>query len=333
LSSFSCLLIEPDMAGMLNRLALPNNKQISDFERQESCASTCATLNDDAICAICFEAGPFISLPCDCTLNYCAGCWDRALAASVSARGRAQCPSCRGAFRVDYDPVKGSLVFSKEMQAATLADWRARLYEKVGPAQISLLQEYGRMHSAGSHCLAAMADSGTSSSALALAPIHPAVISTTQQSEPHCVCGGVLERIDRRTRVVRMLDDTTPGWKQRVPDPERLLQSLISSITCDLCNEISTRTGYGWTCKSGPHTVLHPAAYDICESCFEKHCNFHFQQQCGSPQLQILADTSKHLSTPKQLQTRARSPNSFLSSCARAILRRTDVPTSDLPHR
>jgi hypothetical protein len=108
-----------------------------------------------------------------------------------------------------------------------------------------------------------------------------------------------------------MLDDTTPGWKQRVPDPERLLQSLISSITCDLCNEISTRTGYGWTCKSGPHTVLHPAAYDICESCFEKHCNFHFSaamrltavtDSCGHQQASFntkaVTDTGK---VPQQL--------------------------------
>eukprot|EP00913_Durusdinium_trenchii_P023681 g22245.t1 len=67
-------------------------------------------------CAICFEPGTFVDLPCSCAIKYCTSCWDRALATSVTVRGRAQCPSCRSAFKVDFDTESSSLVFSKDPQ-------------------------------------------------------------------------------------------------------------------------------------------------------------------------------------------------------------------------
>lgn len=201
--------------------------------------------DEDTVCAICFESRQFVTLPCACTIKYCGPCWDRALAASVTVRGRAQCPSCRMALRVDYNADAESLVFSKETERATLAQWRQRLYKKARPVQIRLLQDYGaqRRHLRGAPC------------------------------EPVCVCGDVMEKIDGNSRVVRMLEDTEPGWRSRVHHDERLIHKLAMSslITCDLCDEVAMRTGYVWTCRNGPHTVLHPAAYDVCEKCFNQY--------------------------------------------------------------
>lgn len=201
--------------------------------------------SEDTTCAICFESRQFVKLPCACTTKYCGPCWDRALAASVTVRGRAQCPSCRMALRVDYNADAESLVFSKETERATLAQWRQRLYKKARPVQIRLLQEYGRQRVEQARRL-------------------------EKCGEPLCVCGDVLEKIDGNSRVVRMLEDTEPGWRSRVHHDERLVHKLAMSslITCDLCDEVAMRTGYVWTCKNGPHTVLHPAAYDVCEQCF-----------------------------------------------------------------
>jgi hypothetical protein len=91
---------------------------------------------------------------------------------------------------------------------------------------------------------------------------------------PHCVCGAPLEHVSQRARIIRMLEDTDPGWRSRVTGPvdtffERLVASAL--VSCDLCDEDVTQSAAVWTCKNGPHTVLHPAAYDVCERCFEKY--------------------------------------------------------------
>lgn len=197
--------------------------------------------DDDGVCAICFEEHPFVNLPCSCRTNYCASCWDQSLAASVLVRGRAQCPSCRTNFHIDFDQDRASLVFSKEDTTMSISDWRSRLYNKTRPLSLKLLKDFG-----------------PSSSGCA--------------NGPSCICGGVLENIDVRTRVARMLDDTRPTWRQQA-DPESYVDSLASRgiLVCDLCSGKMTGTGTVWTCKKGPRTVLHPAAFDVCESCFSQH--------------------------------------------------------------
>lgn len=217
--------------------------------------------SEEALCAICFEHMPFVAVPCSCRVNYCAFCWDRSLAASVAMRGVAQCPSCRGTLRVDFDPEARSLVFSREAECSTpLEDWRGRLYKKAKPVQIQLLQDMGK--------------------AITAAPS-----AAPQCVEPRCVCGAMLERVDRRARILRMLEDTEPAWRSRVVAADRLVKSLSCSslITCDLCDEVATRTGYVWTCKNGPHTVLHPAAYDVCEQCFARYSGLGQAAALSSP--------------------------------------------------
>jgi hypothetical protein len=203
-------------------------------------------------CAICFESSSFQELPCACKLHYCQHCWSRALAASISSCGKAQCPSCRVALRVDYNAEAQRLRFSKEAQSPTLMDWNERLYQKVRPEQIRRLQDFG-----ASQCF----------------PV--------KRSGPLCACGSVFERLDTRTRTERMLEDAFPGWKARAKNSDELVEKLSSKITCDLCDGVSTRTGFGWTCKNGPRTILHPAAYDICEQCFQQHVDSGQEASAG----------------------------------------------------
>jgi len=66
-------------------------------------------------CTICME--PIYEgtvLPCQCKLNYCLACWDKALANSFGQCGQARCPSCRALVHVDYDTAKHCLVFTTE---------------------------------------------------------------------------------------------------------------------------------------------------------------------------------------------------------------------------
>mmetsp|Transcript_87548 Transcript_87548/g.151595 ORF Transcript_87548/g.151595 Transcript_87548/m.151595 type:complete len:274 (+) Transcript_87548:26-847(+) len=211
--------------------------------------------DDEAVCAICFEEGQFMELPCSCRANYCPSCWDRALVASVTARGQPQCPTCRTCFNVDFNQDAACLVFSKQETGMTLSDWRSRLYDKAKPVQSKLLQSFGAIGKMSSES-------------------HPA--SNTKDrpltGKPLCICGGVFERIDSRSRAIRMLDDTTTGWRSR-GDAEKCIETLAHGrvITCDLCDGVATRTGALWTCSNGPNTLLHPAAFDVCEPCFLKY--------------------------------------------------------------
>jgi len=51
-----------------------------------------------------------------CNVSYCPKCWDRALASSLTSGDRSRCPTCRGAVRVDFDPIECRLVFSREVE-------------------------------------------------------------------------------------------------------------------------------------------------------------------------------------------------------------------------
>lgn len=235
------------------------------------------TDEDEALCAICFEHKPFLSLPCACKVNYCETCWDRALASSVSLRGRAQCPSCRTVFRVDFDPSARGLVFSTDASdgGTGVADWRSRLYGKAKPVQIQLLQDYGKAARrcrmvAGLPGCAASAQHGCAAAAHG-SPVGRGDVCAPPQ--PLCVCGARLERVSSRRRVERMLQDNDSSLRVHTAEIERLVERLMNSalVTCDLCEDVATRSGAVWTCENGPHTVLHPAAYDVCERCFVTH--------------------------------------------------------------
>lgn len=192
-----------------------------------------------------------MNLPCSCKINYCASCWDRALAASVATGGKALCPSCRTGFHVDFNQGDACLVYSKSEEVMTIVEWRTRLYDKIRLAQIELLKDFGLAGALSPKC-------------------NFQRMQSPSGCEPSCICGGVLEKVDRRTRIIRMLEDTQLGKSARVP--KHYIDELAAvSLTCDLCDEPATRTDFIWTCKKGPRTMMHPAALDVCESCFSRY--------------------------------------------------------------
>jgi len=248
-------------------------------------------IDDESVCAICFENQPFVNLPCSCRINYCSTCWDRALATSVSVRGRAQCPSCRTGFRIEFNEEAACLVFSKEDADMPISDWKSCVYGRARPAQIKLLKDY---------------------SAAASAEPARRETSSDRGCEPFCICGGVLEKIDSRTRVIRLLEDTDPAWTTRVADPDQCIDMLASKalVTCDLCEENGIGTGSVWTCRNGPRTLVHPSAYDICERCFLQHTTTPSSKSggCASPQSSSFSSSQGSAEDTSSMRERAWRP-------------------------
>jgi len=231
--------------------------------------------SEHADCTICFEAlascGGAISLPCECRVPYCADCWDRSLAASISACGRALCPSCRGAMRVDFDADKGRLLFSRAAFSELGAespddDWRRRLYEQAKPRQIQLLQRFGaerRGKSVETGTAAEVAAAGRDS----VSRSSPSAVSSTLQPV-RCVCGSRLAEVSVRDRVLAFVQEESPFTPPRSV-VERLMQT--PPIVCDICMRRVQPASKVWTCENGRRTVLHAVAYDVCQSCFDHY--------------------------------------------------------------
>jgi len=233
---------------------------------------------NEECCAICFEHRAFISLPCSCRVNYCTSCWDRALATSITVRGRAQCPTCRSDFCVDFNPEAGGLVFSQDTDGTAARDWRSRLYGKAKPVQIQMLRDFGASMAGG-----AKGYSGNTLTVAGAGVCQEAKVAERRTGRlPLCVCGGELERVSSRVRIFRLLEATDPSWRSRISNHEALISRLLASalVTCDLCQEVATRTGHVWTCKNGQQTVLHPAAFDVCETCFALHAGQEVAKIC-----------------------------------------------------
>lgn len=263
----------------------------------------------DSDCAICFEAlssqgGP-VPLPCSCHVSYCHSCWDRALAASVSACGLAKCPSCRCAMRVDYDTTMERLVFSRAQTSSSSMDeegfmyeddWQQRLYEQAKPAQIRLLQQYGGRNPgrsttpvrpwgpvrAASAAPEADAEGVTPSSANApftanAAPVEKRVSSALRL--PQCVCGSLFRRMTVEERVLAFVAEEAPA-----PPPPHMVERLLTSppIFCDICDRRLGPSHRVWTCENGRRTILHAAAYDVCEACFSYHVHGHTNLSANS---------------------------------------------------
>ncbi|CAJ1388554.1 unnamed protein product [Effrenium voratum] len=193
---------------------------------------------EDTECIICFETlegrGGAVSLPCNCKVAYCHQCWDRSLAASMSSCGAALCPSCRSSMQVDFDPDSRQLTFSRSQEGGSSGfkrDWRKRLYKQARPAQIQLLQDFGKEH-------------------------------------PPCVCGSRLSCTSVRERVQSFVQEEAAI---PVTDQEMDYLMSRPPIMCDICNQQVHSEADVWTCENGRRTVLHAVAYDVCQACFSRH--------------------------------------------------------------
>lgn len=247
-------------------------------------------------CAICFDTvteSP--SLPCLCKVSYCFRCWDRCLAQSYQACGRARCPTCRGPVRVDYDQEKGCLSFSpdiaQELSDDDLAEHRqqaaARLLEQARPAQRRLLEGYGEACPELSSLSRKSPDEMESAevrrigAAVEAAVKHkewPSMIAesisataTLPARLPPCVCGNQLVRMSSKTRYEKLL--TSFGVPPDHPSFQHWVSQYVSrdSIVCDLCSlPIDMQAGV-WMCESNDLTILHAMFYDVCDRCLIRH--------------------------------------------------------------
>jgi len=132
-----------------------------------------------------------------------------------------------------------------------MEDHKKQLYDKVKPEQIRLLKVFGAAKCFGYRQIAKAAEPDA------------VLVDASACSEPTCVCGSSLERVDRRTRVERLLE-ALPGTRSA---DEHLIGKLWPCITCDICGRFATRSGFGWTCRRGADTILHSCGYDVCEEC------------------------------------------------------------------
>jgi len=279
-------------------------------------------ITDEAECAICFEVvaalgGP-VALPCACRASFCHTCWDRALAASITACGYARCPSCRSPMRVDFDIANRCLVFSCATQSSQRRsgagqslrthedygrdDWQQRLYEEAKPTQIHLLQQFGgrlpigqgvvvrpwgpwprvfsKLYSQSSQSSSStdsprsirssssFSSSDTSMSIELDGWLPSQETQDDSEANPRCVCGSSLRHVSVHDRVRAFVHEETP-----VPPPPHLLERLMANppIFCDICDRRVGPSHRVWTCENGRRTVLHAAAYDVCEACFAFH--------------------------------------------------------------
>lgn len=279
------------------------------YKHEDNCLNL--DIPEDLECGICFESvgalGGAVSLPCACRTSFCHTCWDRALAASISACGLARCPSCRCPMRVDFDISLKRLVFSRASLAHRYAgtryvgggqayedpnadDWQQRLYEQAKPTQIHLLRQYGgrlpeslggiavqpwgpwpRLSDLDTPPVASEARYEQQESASASqSPSR----SSTDHSEaedivlPRCICGCSLHHVSVQDRVRAFVTEEAP-----VPPPHHFVDRLLANppIFCDICDRRLSPNNGVWTCENGGRTVLHAAAYDVCEACFAFH--------------------------------------------------------------
>jgi hypothetical protein len=274
------------------------------------CKDTTVHQSADAIaeCAICYEAVDLldgaVSLPCACRATFCHTCWDRALAYSITACGIARCPSCRCPVRVDFDIVLERLVFSRarvvafrgvagsrfrnaaSVEDARHDDWQQRLYQQAKPTQIHLLRQYGGRAPVGqgrpvrpwgpwprtTNADESESQAAEHSSRSSSPPSSSASSSDINEEEqimmPRCICGSSLRHISVPDRVRAFVNEDVA-----TPAPPSMVERLLASppIFCDICDRRLGPSNWVWTCENGRRTVLHAAAYDVCEACFEFH--------------------------------------------------------------
>lgn len=254
--------------------------------RQPSCSSEMKVEGEEGgdgecllTCAICFcDVEHRTELPCNCTVAYCAPCWDQALARSFQVVGCAQCPTCRAAVRVDFDPSKERLVFTRDDETnlesrcsssacqMRIANHQKRLAMQAQPVLIQHLRRFGQ--ALPPHLLVSHSDDTE------LEPsTHAEICAIAASGFPRCICGASLQRLSAEQRA-------SLWCRQRVPelrtDSPRFAQLLLRAQDvgisyCDMC-DASTPPGRSvWTCSNGDRTIMHANAFDICDACFVKH--------------------------------------------------------------
>lgn len=223
-------------------------------------------------CAICFEAiEAGTDLPCECRVDYCLPCWDKALMASFASCGQGRCPTCRQPVQVDFEAETGRLVFTRTLRATSVGetDW---IHQQARPAQIRILADYGAEHR--------LADPVASTWKWAKASMS-SLFGGEGIPPPKCICRGSLIKLtglDCYLRYCQRLQpDLSPDSREFERFAMRILHAAEESearrITCDMCSGgiWPTEVQSAWWCENGNGTILHSRGYYICNYCFKTH--------------------------------------------------------------
>mmetsp|Transcript_17761 Transcript_17761/g.28916 ORF Transcript_17761/g.28916 Transcript_17761/m.28916 type:complete len:347 (+) Transcript_17761:38-1078(+) len=211
-------------------------------------------------CAICFQSDVQCEeLPCSCTVSYCTSCWDQALVASFRSYGASRCPTCRRIVRVD---VESSLQESRYRLKFSLETRDEASLDPEEEMRRLALQAAPLQIQLLGHYKAADADSLPECS--------------NEHKCPPCVCGKSLRFMSVE---------------------QRTAEAGIGNVICDLCEKRIRRRANVWYCNNT--TVVHPGAFDACESCFDKYtkaeggsasCNTQQEEQEESEESDELSD-------------------------------------------
>jgi hypothetical protein len=227
---------------------------------------------------------------------------------------------------VDYDAERLCIVFSRsdvalshELEGMGASDARLakesskteavrKLREQALPAQIRLLQNYGKRHpilnevaqekeaylrrmsiqelrghaaAFGSICEDSLEKDDLVKCLLDKNEMIGRVLGETfvnaTDESPACVCGSSLVRVSGPERTMRCCDKMPPlaGVPRNSPNYrvvyERLTATQTSICFCDLCGDSVPTANAVWTCKNGDTTILHATSYDVCDECFMKY--------------------------------------------------------------
>jgi len=192
-------------------------------------------------------------------------CWDKALAQSFNSCGRARCPTCRAAVRVDFDPDSSIPSFTQDHEDMDPNNMRQRIAEQMRPVQIRLLKAYG-----AAHPLEHDSDREEDlSEALSKALVAASCTGGDKTEGAPCVCGSCLKRVSLAERK-DLLNLQIQAWQ----DSQDFRPFLVDAqVVCDLCDGPTSADGQqaSWVCVNGDGTIKHATFYDICDRCVVLH--------------------------------------------------------------
>jgi len=191
-------------------------------------------------CVICFEeldvVGGAVELPCDCRVEYCASCWYDTTVDKLTF------------FRAP-DNASPEPAFAPVGSEGVGEDWTRQVYNQLRPKQIALIRQFGEQCDSKGE------------------------MTRRSSCFPRCVCGSNMRYVTIKDRVWQLIHEgpTVPPESLVPIIMEQILQS--PPIMCDLCETNVQADGGVWSCENGQRTMLHSAAYDVCEACFSFHAS------------------------------------------------------------
>lgn len=97
--------------------------------------------------------------------------------------------------------------------------------------------------------------------------------ASRKEELPACVCGRTLRRCSGGQRTEKYLQNARPDLGPGSPAYAAILARISRNggcgIVCDTC-EGPVKAAL-WSCECGGETILHAAAYDVCDECFIKY--------------------------------------------------------------